>query len=169
MNIFMDILKFVMPGIITDSFRQEDKKFIVCLTHDIDYIKKWEKGNYRHELKELLNIGVLNTTTQNYWVFDKICAEEEIRGFRSSFYFLTDEYNINTPHFARLFRELKKGHWEIGLHSKTDNYKGIMQEKSKLEKASHSKISGMRYHWLKFNNPDDFSVLEEANIKYDQV
>lgn len=142
----------------------DNKKFIVCLTHDIDYIKKWKKENYRQEIKDLLNKGALNI---DYWVFDRICVEEKKRGFHSSFYFLTSEYNVSTPHFARLFKGLKKGGWEIGLHSKADNYKDIMQEKANLEKAANTKVSGLRYHWLKFDNPGAFNILEDAGIKYD--
>jgi hypothetical protein len=169
MNIFLDLLRLVEPGITKSPFWPGGKKFVVCLTHDIDEIWRWRRKNYRKEIKDIIRNKFV-TFSPDYWVFNKICRIERKRGFSSSFYFLSQskEYDINNLHFLRLFKKLKANNWEIGIHlTYKKTFEQLLKEKERLEKNSNEKILGARHHWLKFENPVFLDIQQKIGLKYD--
>lgn len=162
MNIFLDLLRIANPNLSYTPFWPDGKKFAVCLTHDIEDIRRWNKRNYREELKTIIRTKSLNLTL-DYWIFPKVCAIENERGVSSTFYFLPHRYDIKALHFSRLFNRLKNC-CEVGLHVEGTH---IEMGKQVLEKTCKTDVLGVRHHFLQLNNPKDFTLHEKIGIKYD--
>ena len=50
-----------------------------------------------------------------YWNVERIKEVEDKFAFKSSFYFLTSEYNVSK--YKDILNQLNKEGWEIGLHA----------------------------------------------------
>ncbi|MEM2195289.1 MAG: polysaccharide deacetylase family protein [Candidatus Methanomethylicia archaeon] len=162
---------------------QENKKFVVCLTHDIDmiYISKkiyhcLRALNYR-QFKQAFKIlfSDLNREWNQLWNFKYIMELEEKYNAKSSFYLLA--LNRSNLHFNYEIEDLKnelgniidKG-WEVGLHGGYEAYNNldeILEEKKRLEKVLCKDVIGYRNHYLRFKIPDTWILLEKAGFKYD--
>ena len=168
-----------------------DKDFAVCLTHDVDSIRKY--GIY----PPLRTIGSLTVKDKNlkkafaviidyfkakldkdpYDNFSYIMNLENKYGFKSSFYFMSGEnteydasYSINDSYIVSLIKILQQKGFEIGLHPSFNSYNNFQilnLEKEKLEKASKNAIFGGRQHYLRWKTPDTWRILEKAGLKYD--
>ena len=119
----------------------EGKKFALVLTHDVES----EKGIDRcHKLMEL---------------------EKEI-GFRSSFYFLTEEYNVN----ADLRRTLTRNGFEVGLHGLRHNGDLYNSRKVFLDQAARINRYLKEWRVAGFRSPAMHHNLEwilDLNVEYD--
>jgi peptidoglycan/xylan/chitin deacetylase (PgdA/CDA1 family) len=160
----------------------------VCLTHDVDRIRKtyqyithdlrkWRFGN----LKTVLN-GV-----SPYWTFEKIMNIEEKYGVRSTFFFLNEtirfkpfspsnwklsfgRYRVSEPEVASMIRVLDEGGWEIGVHGSYNSYKNLSllrDEKSILEDVLGKEVAGIRQHYLNLDVPETWKLQHRAGFRYD--
>lgn len=163
----------------------EEKKFAVCLTHDIDVLYFPKLGTLFDSSKSLLKgqikssfnkVGsLINKKYNPWWNIKEIIKLEEKYDAKSSFYFLTvdkDELNFNF-NVEDLEPELKyivdKG-WEVGLHGGFEEYNNlekIKEKKMRLEKVLNKKVEGYRNHYLKFKVPDTWEILYKAGFEYD--
>ena len=122
----------------------ENKKAVVCLTHDVDsfdgtsylWLRKafWlamslkclfkrrfsESKGWLKKVKRWSNI-----TKDPIFAFDNWMELEDGFGFRSTFYFMALEhtlskegrlYSFKNPNVRKVLKELNNGGWEIGLH-----------------------------------------------------
>jgi len=162
-----------------------NKKFAVCLTHDIDdiYVKILhilKYSIYLPENKELMGIvnllkGFVNKKKSPYINFEKIIDLEKKYGAVSSFYFFAKGedifgYKYEVEELEELIGYLIERDCEIGLHvgyDSYDNVKKIKDEKEKLEKISGSKIIGSRNHVLRFKTPESWEFLSKSGLYYD--
>lgn len=122
-----------------------------------------------------------------HWHFRSWMELERRFGARSAFYFVARKgslreyatglpdtfYDIDTPAFRALFRELAEEGWEIGLHASylayTDGAK-LAAERAALAAASGGPIAGNRHHYwhLDPQNPEATLLLHErAGFAYD--
>ena len=168
-----------------------DKDFAVCLTHDVDNVRKY--GVY----PPLLTVGrsivrdrdlrrasaiimdyleaKLDKKLNN--AFSYMMKLESKYGFKSSFYFMSGgstkydaSYSIHDSDVISLLRTLRKEGFEIGLHPSFDSYEDfdmVNLEKQKLEKATENPIFGGRQHYLRWKTPDTWRILEKVGLKYD--
>lgn len=163
----------------------DNKKFAVCLTHDIDELYLPRKEVFRQIFlhssrleasKALRNTGILlnkNNSPDNN--IESIIDLENQYGVNSTFFFLSlekgeQDYNYNLDKISHIFKNIKQNNSEIGLHAGHDsycNYKKLISEKDKLEQASKSEIIGVRNHFLKFSNPVSWEIAARAGFKYD--
>lgn len=143
-----------------------DKKFAVCLTHDVDIVKKsyqygthffrqLKKRNFfgaKYQLKSLFSLGKY---PDPYWNFEKIMVLEAALKLRSTFFFLNGKkipagtgmkawleqlktYNLDNPKLLEAIRRLNQNGWEIGLHGRYSSDRGEM-----LLRNGKSKIEGI--------------------------
>lgn len=165
----------------------DQKKFAVCLTHDIDDIypplshmafssissvRKLEMRELAHQLTWKLR-GKAHSPYRN---FDEIMALEEQYGARSSFYAMATDRDIRRFRAYRvedlesdLGSVVDKG-WEVGLHGgyyAFDDLVEIKLEKDRLEKVLGKKVIGYRNHYLRFKLPETWKYLAEAGFEYD--
>ncbi len=169
----------------------EDKKFALCLTHDVDRVDKswWHCAYYfavsgsTYQIKSLITKG----KEKPYWNFERIMALEEKHGVRSTFFFLNEttkleltkfetyklalgNYGLNDPRIVDIIRKLDEGGWEIGVHGSYDSYKNkelLAREKNELEIILGKPVIGIRQHYLRLDIPETWKIQQEIGFKYD--
>ena len=135
---------------VSKSFWPDGKYFSVCLTHDVDEIRKtyqWMTFPYKYAKKHDIR-GVSNQFIslfkkikgeEPFWTFKKIIEIENKFNTKSSFFFLNEtgkvklfdrntwrhagrRYDFNDPKVAEIIRELYIGGWDVGLHGSFYSY-----------------------------------------------
>ena len=164
----------------------ENKKFAVCLTHDVDEIYPplshtllsslhCMKNSDFKKLKNQLFWKYKGKEYSPYWNFKEIMNLEEKYGAKSTFYFLATDKDIRRFRYniEDLENELgiivDKG-WEVGLHGGYYAYNDLEEmetEKERLEKVLGKAVIGYRNHYLRFKVPDTWELLAKVGFKYD--
>ncbi|ABW67636.1 conserved hypothetical protein [Desulfosudis oleivorans Hxd3] len=163
-------------------------KLNVCLTHDIDRVRKThqyltkdlKKGRWR-------NLKTLITGEQPYWTFDDMAELESKYDARSTLFFLHEtipfkplkpgtwklsvgRYSIREPEIGKLIRQLDAGGWEIGLHGSYRSFQDqslLATEKKILEDMLGNQVTGIRQHYLNLDEPDTWMLQRKAGFTYD--
>lgn len=170
----------------------EGKRFAICLTHDVDRLRKYP-------FPSILAIGGLLLRQRNplsalslTWDYIKVCLHiikdpfdtfdymlnmEQGYGIKSSFYFMTardtaydPRYSINEAGTLNLIRRIEDRGCEIGLHTNYNSYDNperIALEKERLDRAVRDRRYGCRQHFLRWRSPDTWRHQEKAGILYD--
>jgi hypothetical protein len=136
------------------------KKFAVCLTHDVDEVKKtyqwvtWPlmylRNRQLHLLKgQLYSLKGKLHGKEPFWTFDELVKIENSLNVKSSFYFLKEKgkvkifapgtwkllgrrYDFSDRRVRQIMKQLYSGGWEIGLHGSYESYNDLtMLEKEK--------------------------------------
>ncbi len=167
--------------------RWADKDFAVCLTHDVDEIRRYRRPPLfsiirsirQRNAKKAISIfcDYLKTKAclkQDIYhdTFDYIINLEKQYGFRSSFYFMVsgERYSIGDPWLKGLMEKLKNNKFEVGIHPSGNAFNKpdvLKSEKHKLEKVAGKEIIGGRQHYLRWQVPESWSVWEVAGLQYD--
>jgi len=163
-----------------------NKKFAVCLTHDVDEIYPplshtllsslycVKNLNFK-ELKNQLFWKYKGREYSPYWNFKEIMDLEEKYGAKSSFYFLATDKDIRRFRYNiedlenELHLIVDKG-WEVGLHGGYYAYNDLEEmkkEKKRLERVLGKEVIGYRNHYLRFKVPETWELLAKAGFKYD--
>jgi hypothetical protein len=119
----------------------EKKQFAFILTHDVDTAKGQDKCE------------------------DLIKLEEDL-GFRSSFYFVPERYNVS----SKIQQYLAKNGFEVGVHGL--NHDGKLYQSYKLYMKRAARINGYLRKWdaVGFRSPSsqrNLNWIKYLNIKYD--
>jgi peptidoglycan/xylan/chitin deacetylase (PgdA/CDA1 family) len=138
----------------------EGKSFAVCLSHDVDEVRKTyqyftrtfiysTRGQFLRAGKQMCSFFCDKVSNYNpYWTFDDIMRIEKRLGVRSSFYFLQEsgkvepfkpatwklakKYRFCDPDVSRVMKRLIDGGWEVGLHGSYYSY--LSEDKLRREK-----------------------------------
>ncbi|CAG0951522.1 MAG: polysaccharide deacetylase family protein [Candidatus Methanoperedens sp.] len=164
----------------------ENKKFSVCLTHDVDEIYPPLSHTFLSSLYCIKNLNFTELKNQVFWKnrgkefspyrnFKEIMNLEEKYNAKSSFYFIVTDRDIrrfryNIEDLQNELGYIVDNGWEVGLHGGYYAYNSldnIINEKKKLEKVLGKKVIGYRNHYLRFKIPDTWKLLKEAGFKYD--
>lgn len=163
----------------------EDKKFALCLTHDIDVLNIPKSTTISNSISSLIYGQIKNTFEMPFllvnkkrsplWNFKNIIELEKKYNAKSSFYILTvDEDDTYFEFDVNILKEefgyiLDNG-CEVGLHGglkafgSTDE---LNDKKQKLEKILGKKVIGYRNHFLAFKVPNTWEYLSKAGFEYD--
>jgi len=168
-----------------------DKDFGVCLTHDVDTVRKYKiypplrtigslvvkDKNLKKAFAVIIDYFEAKLDKDPYNNLSCIMDLENKYGFKSSFYFMSGgnterdaSYSINDSYVSSLIKTLQEKGFEIGLHPSFDSYNNFQilnLEKEKLEKVTKNAIFGGRQHYLRWKSPDTWRILEKAGLKYD--
>jgi len=169
--------------------------FYVCLSHDVDRVRKTFqyishpaknllKGNLRSLSYQIHSIFLKNP----YWQFEDIIEIESNYKVKSTFFFLNESYpfkpfsiktwplsvgyyNIESKKICEIIKKLDQNGWEIGLHGSYLSYKNkllLKKEKETLEKIIGHQVIGIRQHFL---NMDDntWKIQKEIGFAYDST
>ncbi len=167
-----------------------NKDFAVCLTHDIDHIKKYriypplgslKRALQKRKIKKAFSILKDYLKTKLHLkkdllldTFEYIINLEQKYNFNSSFYFITNnkDYSLNNSQTKNIITKLNKKGFEIGIHPSFNAYNNLpvlKKEKAKLEQIIKKPIMGGRQHYLKWECPQSWNIWEEANLQYDST
>ena len=163
----------------------ENRKFAICLTHDVDVLQipKVEividavKSLYHFQITETLRKSFyhLNNEYNPLWNFREIMALEENYDAKSSFYFMgldkgDQDFNYRLEDLRSEMGNILNQGWEIGLHGghkAFNNIEVLKNEKDRLEAMLGKRVIGFRSHYLRFKTPDTWELLKEAGFRYD--
>ncbi len=164
----------------------ENKKFALCLTHDIDDIYPTPIHTLYSSLCDIKRGDIKGLRTQLLWRiegknnspyinFKDIMKIEEKYDAKSSFYFLTAtedirrfRYNIDELESELGF--IVDNDCEVGLHGGYYTYnclEKMKEEKKRLEEVLGKRIFGYRNHYLRFKVPETWELLAKAGFRYD--
>jgi len=171
-----------------ESLWPDGKKFAVCLTHDVDRVKK-SYQYFTHFVKTLRPYHLISMFRKEepYWNFERIMEIENKYGVKSTFFFLHEtksidllqpknwalslgRYSFHDEKISEIIQRLHDNGWEIGLHGSYDSYKNkdmLAQEKKLLEDVVGDEIVGIRQHYLNLEIPQTWKIQEEVGFKYD--
>lgn len=179
-----NVSKFLIENGLKPEYPDE-KKFAVCLTHDIDVVFSPRSHAYYGAIKSLMAGQMVNSVKMPFyrinkkwnplWNFKDIIEIEEKFNAKSSFYFLAldpadQDYNYRIEDMEHELGYITDKGWEVGLHGGHESYndlEDIIQRKQKLEKIIGEKVIGYRNHYLRFRVPDTWELLSKAGFKYD--
>jgi len=164
----------------------DNKKFAVCLTHDVDDIYPPISHMLLSSLLSLKALDLNLLSSQVLWKFSKkwpspyfnfreIMEMERKFEAKSTFYFLATEHDpvrfrYNIEDISDELKFIVSNGWDVGLHVgyySFDNRQDIIKEKKRLERAIGKEIIGCRNHYLRFKVPDTWEILAKAGFKYD--
>lgn len=181
--------------LIRKCFWPDAEKLAVCLTHDVDIIKKWYLYSMVRCL-ELIKSGQLSSFLKTFWslskgllsrrnpalAFEQMTSAEENFSFKSSFYFMTGRpglrsvlnsdltYDLASPEILDKAKELLSQGLEVGLHASYHtllNSRLLSEEKEQLGRSVGSPIRGIRQHFLRLRIPQSWVDQEECHFSYD--
>lgn len=168
-----------------------NKKFIACLTHDVDIPFKYNgnlintiqklkiKGQTIQKLKSVMqhSLSKINYYTDEYYTFDYIRKCEKKYNFKSSFYFMNGNnsvyenfYKINDERIIKLIRKLEEEGCEVGYHYSFNSYNDFnmrRKEKEELDQIFVNKLYGGRNHYLRFEPLESWRISEKCGLLYD--
>jgi hypothetical protein len=170
-------------------FYPGNKKFAVCISHDIDKIFEWKSisaasASAAKELRSLNWKAALNEG-QNFFkirpyrhfnldkLFDlhnkyKIRSTYFLQGFEKNEIDFNYQLSVIKNAVAKAFDKNN----EIGFHGSPAAIKDISKlkkEKDKIESFFNIEISGHRSHFLSFDLPDTWKHLSKLGISYDST
>jgi peptidoglycan/xylan/chitin deacetylase (PgdA/CDA1 family) len=164
----------------------DNKKFAICLTHDVDDVYPPFQHIFLSSLYCMRHFDINEIKKQLIWVinkkkfspyinFEKIIALEDLYNAKSSFYFMSTDRDIRRFRYNIEDLEIELGFiidsgWEVGLHGGFYAYNDLRElkkEKKRLEEASGKEAIGYRSHYLRFKVPDTWNLLYKAGFKYD--
>lgn len=172
---------------------QSGEPFVVCLTHDVDEIRKshlsrlkflWdhlvhpEPGHRDTPVQERARFA-LNTLFERddpYWTFPNLAEMEKCRDFTASYFFQSggrngrNSYSLQDPQVRDFIIDLLRSGFEVGLHG--SYYSGFdeemfTKEMSALEEIVEVKPIGHRQHYLRMEYSTAFSIYERSGLYYD--
>lgn len=168
--------------------KTQNYSFTVCLTHDVDRIRKTYQY-ITHDLAkgQIKRVILAHRERWPYWNFDIIMKIERGYGVRSTFFFLNEtikpkllrpkswilafgRYQLEEPKVAEVIRQLDKGGWEIGLHGSYNSYCNqilMKNEKQCLEATLGKTVSGIRQHHLNLSIPETWVIQKAVGFMYD--
>ena len=81
-------------------------------------------------------------------------------------------YIAEDPAVVKIASSLIHNGWEVGLHSSIYSWKGTyLEEKDRIEKLYHTKVSGFRGHWWSHHPEDPLQSIalagQTAQFEYD--
>jgi peptidoglycan/xylan/chitin deacetylase (PgdA/CDA1 family) len=178
-----------------ETFWPDGKKFAVCLTHDVDRVKKtfqYVTHTIRHLKNEkirlvLAQLSFLLKIENPYWNFDRIMEIERKLGVKSTFFFLNEQriaslfspsewklylgrYDIKDSKIVKTIKRLDAEGWEIGIHGSYNSYnnlKRLEEEKKVLEELLGEKVHGISQHYLNLNSSETWTYHEKLGLVYD--
>ncbi len=196
-DVYCQILLYGMelfcPEFIRDIHWNQNSKFVLSLSHDIDYWNVWDKQSLNKSLKynlgsilnrpfaatyKILGHALHKTLFYNHnKLIREIRTKEHTMG-ASSTWFLLARHDYEDQRQNYLFDVVYKeqvldllGQEEVTLHGSPEsafNLDILNQELNHLKTLGFSP-KGFRTHYLHFDYQKSFSILEEAGILYDST
>ncbi|MGA9365686.1 MAG: polysaccharide deacetylase family protein [Bacteroidota bacterium] len=172
------------------------RDFAVCMTHDVDYLRKWTLGIVYRELVQYFLLGreggdfgrrlkrlraflkALSVQGDPYRSsIGRILKLEKESGVHSTFYCKTGvtsrhdvSYRLSDGYGQSLLKMLAGDGHEVGLHPSYNTFldrKRMRVEQERLECALHVKPVGVRQHFLRFRIPETWKIQAELGFVHD--
>lgn len=196
-NFYFYILKFLIEraGFKVEERTWNGRKFAICLTHDIDVLKKWSAYGVYNEIinKFIMSNEDIQKRRERFAKFiyffakgidpyrdgmKKIYEFEDKLGIKSTFFFKSGG---NSKYDARyrwdeflidFVKKLRNADFEIGFHPSFETFDKIEMmrtEKENLETLINFDVKGVRQHYLRYDFKITPFLHDELGFKYDST
>ena len=150
----------------------QNAPFAVCITHDVDNVRRpmthiLRRANRFSFSDIVLALLGLKSLYNN---IDYIADLEAKRGLRSSFYFLSKNYDLNA--LAPTAQRMIGSGWEVGLHGDFgthDSAEAMEDAVKRFSSAFGSRPSGLREHYLQFDYGKTWEIAQSSGFTYDST
>jgi hypothetical protein len=171
--------------------RRAERNYDVLITHDVDTPVKWDSFStlkrifkkYKFSRISLENtasylLSRLSVRFDPYYTFGFLLKLAEQYRYRPLFLFLDGEYPpfeqkyTDKPFFRHLLRQISVAGARIGHHLSYDSatdYKTAEKNLESLKRLLPEAENFSRQHYLRFQVPHTWQILEELGIKYDST
>ncbi len=151
-------------------------------------LRPWRlRGRPRSAIRwtaDLARARLRDRAPRDWWLFHEVMGSEARRGLSSTFFFaptpfhsaqgarLDVAYDVSAAEFRPVFRALREGGFEVGLHAGYRAYEHpswLVAERRRLSDAAGTEIRGIRHHYWHLG-PDVEATLrshEQAGLAYD--
>lgn len=178
------VSKFLLENNLEIEY-PEEKKFTVCMTHDIDNVYYSRSRVIYSSFKYLQKLQIKNAMRMIFnnthkkwnvlWNFNDIMNIEKKYEAKSSFFFLAmkedeQDFRYRIEKLEYEIGNIVDNGFEVCLHGGQSAYNDldvIIEEKQRLEKISGKRIIGYRNHYVMFKVPDTWEMLSKAGFEYD--
>ena len=129
----------------------------IFLSHDVDWRRQGPPLDHITARRDRFDESVVASAHEKnpYYNIPEIMEMEERAGVRSTFFFRTIYENGDYADYEDDIASLKKGNWEIGLHSdpaSAGDIAKLKEEASRLERLTKAPITANRVHYLKYDS-----------------
>ena len=172
------------------------KKSVIILSHDVDDPDKYAilksykllpenltlKNTLLYHTKAIEKAAkrFLKRDEKEFWLFEDVMNAESKYDFKSTFFFSARNrfdkyahfkydvpYDISSPDFSSVFKQMNERGFEIGIHGSylaNKNPDIFKEEIDRLEKYSNRKILGNRYHYWQIGAKPEKTLQSHAEI-----
>ncbi len=163
----------------------------ICLTHDVDLLRKYRPGNLGRHLTRTAKANPAQMLSETrraarvlsgrerdpYDSIDSLYTVKERISAPSTFFFLgskpgghNGDYQAGGREARNLMTRARGFGDELAFHGSwesSDSAELTRDEKEKVQQAVQTPIQGARQHYLRFETPDTWKHLASAGIRYD--
>lgn len=171
------------------------RDFKILPSHDIDQLKYWTDLKKKSVVKNLIGDVLLRRRFDlalkrvksyllfYFWkrdpfeTFNYLIDKADSIGCKATFYFIAggetvyeNNYSVRTPEMSDIFKKISLHGHIIGIHPSYNAYnndKLLSEEISVLSEITGSQISEGRNHYLRFEVPASWNILQKAGIRMD--
>ena len=186
-----ELLNVIMTGEVPDTPSRPSVpgQQTICLTHDVDLLRKYSRSSLPRHFERALKGGTAaqelkraravlggrerdpyDSIEQFYTVKERVSAQ-------STFFFMgsapssrNGDYRVSDRAVKEIIIRAKTFGDEIGLHGSWESAERpelIQREKDAVEKAAGVPVQGNRQHYLRFQNPKTWQGVTKAGLRYD--
>ncbi len=186
-------IRALRPDLKRRPLWPQDKDFAVCLTHDVDSLRKYSVvppiramgGAVLRQRDPRMGLAMaadylgtlLRLKKDPFDTFDYILDLEHRYAFKSSFYFMAGgdsefdkRYSLTDRSVVKLIRKIEDKGCEVGLHPSYNSYNNLdymVLEKARLDRVVGNSNYGCRQHYLRWKTPDTWRIQESTGLPYD--
>ncbi len=165
----------------------------ICLTHDVDLIRKYRYGNVHKHVVRGLKAGsgkggeewkrarqVLSGKLKDpYDSFDQLYTVKERVSAPSTYFIMGAEpgghngdYKLDSREMKDLLVRARTAGDELALHGSWESGEEpgrLEAERKSLAEAARTDIRGARQHYLRYSTPETFRALSKQGVRYDST
>ena len=176
--------------------KRKSREYKIVPTHDVDRLIYWDRKTRKSVLKNIsgdlfirrnpaiaMRRGlsfcrfILTNSNDPCLRFEYFMNLAEMRGIKANFYFISGhqssydpEIYVNTSLFKNIISKIKERNHIIGIHPSYNSYINpslLSSELKELKTASNIEIWSGRQHYLRFESPLTWKLLDECQLKRD--
>lgn len=175
--------------------KRKERKYNLFLTHDIDFFRRYDSikkvskaigGDLLKRKSPKMAKQTINTYSKTkagkekdpYDTFDYLMDISDKYDVKSHFYFIPEkigeadaQYNIDSDELISTIKNIKNRNHIVGAHFglTTFNNQEILSTEQKRLQEITSVVDESRQHFLRFENPKTWQILNGNNIKTDST
>ncbi len=175
--------------------QRKEKRFEIIPTHDIDFLLQYNKNlsglktiggdilkrrNISMSIKSLKNYVNYKTgkSKDPFDTFDFFMNISEKNNIKSRFYFIAGRkneydihYDLQSSKTKKIIEKIQKRGHIIGIHGSYKSFDNLEILRAEINNFKHLgiDIKEGRQHFLRFEQPKTWNILNDLNIKYDST